>query len=636
MAQDPFSFDFSLSGSTTPAAFDRTRYVAPPFDARVFSDSEASLLVSRQNEPVRLSITAARLLGACDRFRTLEEQARQAVNQLHASTAQTGQLTRELRDLAERGLLLSQGDLLKRLQHGNPSDHRSTQIDTLFVRTCKRPRTLARLLDSIAVLTEPGELKRCIVLDDSDSDGGDPRTFQLVAEYRSRLPLGLHHVGRGQRRAIIEELAAQSEAEAADLHWFIEGDNDDDQPTYGASLNFALLLGAGEMFAIMDDDASLNAFRLQETDTRHRFAPTTSARLEFPEPGADLTAGFEPLATSPLAEHARYLGRSGGDFAVLGKTDLDALFERVDPQLMHELSAPTRIRITTNGTLGDPGTAGIQWLFSEPKENLAALCTDEQRYRRLIEQRRMARSPDSIQATTAFTLMTTTLTGIDNRELLLPTKSRGGNEDLLFGALVKWMHPGSLHVGLPHMLLHQRPEPRRWRPEDLDRPRSTNRGRFLADQLGRLAVGLPAGDTNSRMDLLRGWLLGLAGGPPDELIWRLQQDMLELRGTTIERVRARLAELKPPPWLAADFQRSLAAHARDDGLDRAGTEAMAQETIRFARRYAAGLDNWRRAWCLASRQPVERLIHPTFTEQANDRRAPPPGRTMGRRTAPLG
>ena len=608
MAKDPFSFDFNLSGSTAPAASDRTRYIAPAFDARMVSDNEASLLVSRQSEPVRLSITAARLLGACNRFRTLDEQARQAVSQLRTSPAQTNVLTRELTQLAESGLLLSESDLLERLQEWNGPDHRPAQIETLFVRTCNRPQTLARLLDSLAALTDAGDLKRCIILDDSDGEAGDPQTTERVRKFCDRLPVALHHIGRGQRRAILERVAADSDADAADLHWFIEGDADDEQPSYGASLNFALLLGAGETFAIMDDDASLAAFRLQGSDTRHRFAPTTSTRLVFPEPESELTAGFEPLATSPLAEHTRYLGSNGGEFANRGKEHLGALFERVDPHLLFELSAPSRIRVTTNGTLGDPGTSGIQWLFSESNENLAALCTDEQRYRELIGQRRTARSPDSIQATTAFSLMTTTLTGIDNRDLLLPTQARGGNEDLLFGALVTWAHPGSLHAALPHMLLHERPEPRRWQPEDIDRPRSTNRGRFLADQLGRLGTELPTGDLDSRIDLLRGWLHGLAGSPNDELKWRLQQDMLELRGETIERIRTRLAELQPPPWLAADFKRSLAAHARNDQADRDRIEGLANGLPRFARRYANGLESWCRAWRHASAHPVDHFI----------------------------
>ena len=610
MAQDPFNFDFNLSGNAPPAPADRTRYIAPPFDARIFSDTEASLLVSRQSEPARLSITSARILGACDRFRTLDEQARQAVNQLGTSTEQANALTNELRQLAERGLLLSQSDLLERLQETNAPDHRSRNIKTLFVRTCKRPRTLTRLLDSVARLTEPHDLERCIVLDDSEDEAGDPQTAEVVRDYRGHLPL--HHVGRGRRRAILEQLARGCGADPADLHWFVEGDAGDDQPTYGASLNFALLLGAGETFAIMDDDASLAAFRLHQADTRHRFAATTTARLVFPDPESELTAGFEPLATPPLAEHTRYLGCTGGEFATQGKGDLDALFERVDPQLLFELSAPTRIRITTNGTLGDPGTSGIQWLFTESNENLAALCTDEQRYRRLVGQRRTARSPDSIQATTTSSLMTTTLTGIDNRELLLPTQARGGNEDLLFGALVDWLHPGSLHAALPHMLLHERPEPRRWQAEDIDRPRSTNRGRFLADQLARLGAGLPPGGVESRVELLRGWLDSLADSPSGELRWRLQQDMLDLRGEAMDRMRTRLAELKPPPWFAADFQRALAAHARDAELDRGRIEVMVRDMPTFARRYAAGLDSWCRTWRLASSRSVEQLISPDF------------------------
>jgi hypothetical protein len=608
MAQDPYNFDFSLPGASTPQAVDRTRYIAPPFDARRWSDNEASLLVSHRSDPVRLSIAAARMLGACDRFRTLDEHTRHAMAQLRAGPGQNGEFAGELKQLAERGLLLSESALLARLRDVNADGPAAGRIETLFVRTCHRPESVRRLLTSLADLSDPGHLQRCIVLDDGRDDAGCKRTAAAVAEFRDRLPLALFHVSRGQRRAVLECLAADSNAGVEDLLWFIEGDENDDQPSYGASLNFALLLGAGDTIAIMDDDACLEAYRLPDTDTRARFASAPSSRLVFPDPDSTLTAGLQALGSSPLAEHERHLGASGGDFARHGAEDPRALFERLDPQMLFELSAPTRIRITTNGTLGDPGTSGIQWLFTEPGRNLAALCGNEQDYRRLVGQRRVARSPDSVQATSVFGLMTTTLTGIDNRDLLLPTQARGGNEDLLFGAMARWLHPGCLHVALPHMLIHRRPEPRRWRPEDVDRPRSTNRGRFLADQLTRLGADQPAGDPSSRIDMLRGWLKGLASCSRGELQWRLQQDMLELRGETIERLRTRLQELNPPPWLADDFRRALAAHGREDAADRLRVQALAQDLPGFAARYAAGLTSWCRAWRRASAESVEAML----------------------------
>ncbi|QOC21710.1 hypothetical protein IC757_11740 [Wenzhouxiangella sp. AB-CW3] len=596
MAQDPYSFDISPNPADGDTPVDRARYMAPPFDARLISDSRARLLVSRQAQPVDLSVVDARLLSACDRFRSLDEQASQAVAQLKAPPPQASHFARRLDQLAEQGLLLSEDDLLQHLKSINQPDDNPARISSLFIRTCNRPGTLERLLDSLVALADAGGLDRCIVLDDSDDEQGISAAAALVERYRSRLGIDLHHIDRHERARLLKKLARDSEVEFEYLYWFIEGSPDDQQPRYGASLNLALLLGAGEAIALMDDDASLSAFRLGQDCNQHRFSPSATVALEFPQPDQPLGTGFEAFTGNPFAEHARYLGRSAAGFARLDAGQSPDLFERLDPQCLHELNTPTRIRISTNGTLGDPGTSGLQWLFVEPVEHLKALSQNEQDYRRLVDQRRVARAPDAIQASTDFSLMTTTLTGIDNRELLLPTQARGGNEDLLFGALTRWLHPGSLHAALPFMLLHERPEPRRWTPEAIDRPRSINRGRFLADQIETLADQLPNGDTDSRIEMLAGWMRHLAAIGSNDLRWQLQRDLLGVRADSIDRIRARLAEWSPPPWLATDYQRALKAHAADHPADRDRIDQLCASIPGFARRYADGLESWCQAW----------------------------------------
>ncbi len=615
MAHDPFSFDINLPRGSSAAAATTRRYIAPPFDARLLSDQEATLLVSRQQHSVRLPVSSARILGACDRFGTLDELAQHVAGRLRVPPTQTGGIARELQDLADRGLLQSEDDVHRRLLDTGSADHTAQPIETLFIRTCNRPDTLARLLESLAAQGEHSGLKHCAVLDDSRGEAGD-QTAAVIADYRNRLPLQLHHVGRQQRRSLIAAIASGCDCDIDRLRWLIEGDDDDSEPGYGISLNLALLVGAGERFAIMDDDASLDAYRIDGTNSIHRFTPTPSVRLVFPEPHGELSGQFEALTTSPVSEHARYLGLDGAGFARLGDDDRVSLYARVDPQLLFDLHAPTRIRITSNGTLGDPGTSGIHWLFAEPADHLAPLCASEQRYRELVGQRRVARSPDSIQASSAFSLMTTTLTGIDNRELLLPTQARGGNEDLMFGALVTWLHPGSLHAGMPHMLLHMRPQPRCWDLSEIDRPRSTNRGRFLATQLNRLGPNLPAGDVDHRVSLLGAWLESLASSRTEELRWRLQQDLLDLRGDTIERIRNRLAELSPPEWLAADFRRSLKAHSQEEDADHQRLDQLALDLPRFARHYAAGLKSWCQAWRYCSTTDTGELL--TATARQDD------------------
>lgn len=607
MSGGDFSFDMQLTGGQADST-DQTRYMAPPFDARMISGEKALLLNSRDNELRKLPLSLVRILGLCDRFRTLDEHTRHIARKLELPDGQYTSLEQTLRQAAREKLLKSERDVFGQLVAKPASTPADTSIETLFVRTCARPDTLERLLESIERHENTTALKRCVVLDDDHAGTSARETAAVVARCRERLPIDVHHVTPGQRRTLLEYIASRSDASSEDLIWCIEGDEDDNRPSYGSSLNLALLLGAGEKIALIDDDATLEAFRLETSGEAVRFCPFHSAKLAFPEPGRELETQFTPLTDHPVKLHDRYLGHTGDELARTGEDDLGGLFAELDPQVLFELGGGSRVRVTSNGTLGDPGTSGIQWLFTESAENLQPLFASEERYRELIGQRLLARSPQCVQASTAINLMTTTLTGIDNRELLLPTQARGGNEDLLFGALVAYLHPGSLHLGLPHMLLHMRPEPRKWQESDLDRARTTNQGRYLADQIEQLARRTPGSDVQSRLQILKGWMENLASLDASSLTWRLHQDLLELRASTIEAMRNARESFQPAPWLVADLDRAMAAHSTITDQTRRSMDRLADRLPVFAGRYAGSLPGWDRAWHYCRDTGIDTLL----------------------------
>lgn len=607
MGQDPFSFDLQLSAGQTGST-DPTRYIAPPFDARLVSTHEAMLLAGHDRAILKLPVSSVRLLGLCDRFRTLDEHARHASAALQIPPEQIPEMRQALQQMADREVLRTEHAVWQMLTDAQDRQEPDAGIETLFVRTCARPDTLGRLLESVGALENTGSLKQCLVLDDDSDAASAARTANLVQQYRNKLPIDLVYVSHEHRGHLLASIAAAAGVDPAALAWCIEGSDDDDQPGYGASFNLALLLGAGKRIALIDDDAALTAYELNGCSYAVRFSPLHTARMAFPEPDRPLIDQFQRLPGNPIGRHARYLGASGGDLVRASEGDVSDMFSQVDPQLLFELADSPKVKITSNGTLGDPGTAGIQWLLSEPAENLQPLCESESRYRALLDQRQVARSADCVQATTAFSLMTTTLSGIDNRELLLPTQARAANEDLLFGALVSYLYPGSLHVTLPHMLLHLRPQPRHWHSKDFQRARTTNQGRFLATQIERLANRVPAIDSNSRLQVLKGWMSNLAALGPTELGWRLRQDLVELRGETIEQIAASRRDLKPPPWLAADFDRALTAHADISDSTRQKLDRLAGRLPAFARQYAASMDSWCRAWRYCSQTDPIALV----------------------------
>ncbi|MEE4303649.1 MAG: hypothetical protein V2J19_05800 [Wenzhouxiangella sp.] len=610
MSNDSFSFSMPLSGGTLSGA-ETERYLAPPFDARMADSGQALLLIQGDATIRRVPVQLMQAFGQCNRFRSLEDHTREIARALRVPPQQTGAVRQALDELVRRQLLLSEEQTLQRLQAPDtetcaPSND---SIGCLFIRTCHRAETLDRLLASLARRPLPEGLEHVVVLDDDADPEGRRATRAVVDRHRDTLPCNLALIDQSSRGQLLDRIAHEAGAEPDRLRWCIEGDPKSNETSYGASLNFALLLGAGKLIAMIDDDATLDAYELAGSNERPAFRRQQSTKLHFPEPEQDLPGQpFEAIEAHPVDLHQRLLGSSTGHLAELAGSDCTGLLEDLDPQLLSELSGASRVRLTSSGTLGDPGTAGLQWLFDERPEHLQPLCESEDRYRRLIEQRRVARSARRPEVTTAYALMTTTLTGVDNRDPLLPTQPRGANEDLLFGALVDFLHPGSLQANLPHMLFHMRPEPRRWQPSDIEQPRGVNRGAFLSAQIESLRTRLPHGDVDSRVDLLAGALSGLARTRREEIAWQLRQELLEVRSQMIERVTSVRQALKPPPWLDRDFARVIESHGQIDEAQNRQLDEMAAQLPSFLHAYTDALPSWMASWRSCRKTGIDKLL----------------------------
>ena len=609
MSNDSFSFSMPL-GSGTGSNTKATRYLAPPFDARIADSGQALLLIHGDSQIRRLPLQLVQVFGQCNRFRSLDEHTREVAKVLRVPPQQAGAVRQALDELIRRQLLLTEDDVLNRLRTSEPACEPSNDaISCLFVRTCRRPETLDRLLASLVRRPPPEGLERVVVLDDDADPDGRRATRTVVDRHRDAFSLEITLIDPPARRGMIDRIAREAGVEAEHLRWCIEGDPESGEASYGASLNFALLLGAGRLIAMIDDDATLDAFRLPESDQRPAFRRRQSARLQFPEPGQELSEGpYEAEDENAVALHARLLGADSHRLAEMAGDDSAGLLGDLDPQLLSELSGAGRVRLTSSGTLGDPGTGGLQWLFAEPPEHLAPLIESEDRYRALLGQRRLARSAGQPEVTTAFALMTTTMTGIDNRDPLLPTQPRGANEDLLFGALVGFLYPGTMQASLPHMLCHMRPEPRRWESADLDQPRGVNRGGFLASRIQSLRSSLPQGGAESRTRLLAEALDGLAQTEPEALAWQLRQELLEVRSQMIEQVTSVRDALHPPPWLDRDFAHVIERHGQiDEAQDRRLAE-VAAELPGFLHRYSSALPDWMASWHHCLEKGLDELL----------------------------
>lgn len=611
MANESFSFSMNLSPGR-PADGDPTRYLARPFEARPIHDGQVLLMAHGETGPRHLPIQLAHLLSCCDALRTLDQQSHHAARLMRVPPHQVAGLKPQLKELAQQGLLLSETRLWEQLRPASGPDQRGAPIETLFVRTCARPKTLERLLESLASQRDSAGLERCIVIDDAREQADQQATRRVVEAMRPRLEVELRLFDRNERARFLDGLARDSGADRDALEWFVHGDEADGVLTYGAGQNLALLLSAGTRMAMMDDDATLEGIVPDGCADRPVFAPQRQDRLIFPAAGEDLPyRNTTRLQGNPLALHADYLSASTCELLGRDAEQAPEALEALTPNLFHELAGQPTVKLTSSGVVGDPGTQDPQWIFADLPDNLRPLCDEEERYRERVFQRRVCRCPERGLVTTAFALMTTTLTGVDNRELLLPTASRERNEDMLLGALVAYLYPHTLQATLPHALYHMRPEPRGWRAEDLDRPRSPNRGRFLTAWLEELGQQAASRDTEARIALLEAGLRDLAARDEESLRAALARDHMAVLSGMIGKVQETRSALRPPEWMDRDFRRILAANSQPSEDAPAQIDRIAASTKRFAERYGPAIQDWCRAWRHCRETGVERLLEAT-------------------------
>lgn len=610
MSGADFSFSIS-SGGGAPKAPRADKYIAPPFDAYIASESKALLLEKGSRSVEALPLELAQLLSQCSRLRTLDEHSEHIVKTLQLPGQQSGAVRQSLTQLADLGLLKTARDLYGELVQPitNADQASPAAIETLWIRTCDRPDSLKRLLESLAAQPLPADLKHCIVFDDSRQPDSRQATRRVISELQPRFGGRLQLIDRDRCHAVLEYLAAHSGARLQALSWYLEGDAGDEARSFGTGFNFALLASAGTGLTIMDDDMTIQLHQLSACRDQPAFVRMQHARLEFPPTDQALAgAPFPAVDGHPLELHARYLGKTAAQFATPGKNDPAGLFHDLDPQLWAELGTHNRALLTTSGTLGDPGTSNIHWVFAENADSLAPLCQSETQYRELLERRQVARCAVQPQASTAFALMTGGMTSIDNRQLLLPTQARGQAEDLLFGALISYLHPGALQINLPHMLVHSPPESRAWTDQDIAKPRTINRAGFLATQLEMLRPIAPETSIRSRIDLLGDFFSGLSRTSQSELQSRIRRELLSLRENTLQRVTATRNQLAAPPWLARDFEASIAAHGQYDSADERHVQQLAAALPDFLSSYASALPDWERAWQYCADTDLSELL----------------------------
>jgi len=444
-----------------PATWYRAMYLnlVPAGDDVLLHDPERAA-------PVVLPAFELDLLAQCTHFAPVEEHAA-------AAERRTGlpadSVARQLYELVDRGLLVSQQEMLARARGAGETDtDAAPTLDRVAVITSDRPTSLAICLRSYR--ERYGADLELIVFDDSADADTRAENRRVAAE--AAAGGRILYAGEDEKRQLVTELAARSGVEP-DVVRAAVAEFDGCTFHCGANRNAVLLDAAGGAVLMVDDDTTARA--AQPADVRDGLRLSSRHdpwSLHFFARVEDALDAADWRDADLLAWHRRFLGRSPAACAFGAAArgmplPLDADGATLD---LNEAGAALiaafsrgrgRVVVTCAGVAGDSGMGGplnFLWLQGAARRRLLE---DYESHR---TTRAVHRGADVATVSNTQLLMTPHV-AFDVRATIPPFSPVLRNEDGAFGYVLRTCAPESYIAFLPWSVEHA---PRDARAADFD------------------------------------------------------------------------------------------------------------------------------------------------------------------------
>lgn len=577
------------------------------------SNNECVFQVRRSGEPHVMTFQVLQALDQSREFRTLDEhRARIMATVPGLSGASEEAVSRVLQSLVERGLLVSDGDFLDRLQAGS-ARAAPAPLRAAFIRACDRPAQLGALLDSLTEYERGHQAgRRYVVLDDSRSAGAAEQNRDRVREFARTTGCAVSHIGAAERERIVRHLEKAVPAAEGAVRHLLAGQGPDGEFGGGRGWNLALLLSAGARLALFDEDFRLPLRR--SSQAQPGLALSTAQRsVEFHRNLENALAAGEAVDGDPFELHMSVAGHTlaeviANEQYAVGREALRGLaLSRLD-----HLSADARLLASHHGVYGSAGTESSLWLYSLPPEGRKAFAATRDAYLRNLDAGAVWHGHERARVSSAGTFTPFLL---DNSVLLPCTNPFGRGEDALFSRVMSLMHPHSLVMELPLAIGHVQEGTRRRSAQAMQAytPRFNYLVRDLIGQLPQLNAEAPG----QRLAVLAAHLRDLGAGSPAALARYLEEWLTYVRSNLIERLQNQLQDDDAPVWWQADVRAIVETNGRallERGVPRLGgwpeefTAADAgQRLAQEANLLASAYETWPALWAYARDNP-ERLL----------------------------
>lgn len=502
-------YNFNLDTTYQPPVSEQLAGLFAMDSIRLFKLTDGQHLAlnthSRQRIVVKDNILS--LFALCRRFRTLAEHRDIVAKELSGAGLSGEQIMMVLGQLKAAGLMVRADHWLERFPL-TPGDSATRTDWVLAITTCDRPAFLQRLLDSaVPYITSDIRPVSVLLLDDSRKQDSISANRHIWCTWLEQRGLPGEYWGRGERARLCQILGrCFTQDDDGTISWLISPDTfSSNSFTIGQGRNLALLLAAGRRLLLLDDDCCLEPQWHPCCENRLQVGPVPVEIFPYTDQNA-LSKDVQPLELNPFEAHLQLLGASvRWNFDLQGLSWHEPTWVRsLDGTTLTRLAADSVTRITGNATLGDPGTASMSWLYTGPPQSNERLASYLQY---VSEDDFLARLFWKGRHTHVLTydepLMTTTLTGIDNRILVPCVLPAGRVEDLMLGDGLYALHPQAMLFAFNWAMLHSPETKRYWqRPVAKPEPSTPSPAWFLSHSIGRAVDGCTVIEPRARLDYM--------------------------------------------------------------------------------------------------------------------------------------
>lgn len=410
----------------------------------ILCEHDIGQFVQRMANKFRMSpSTGRRFASTLKRWR--EEGTLKSYGKLSAKRS------RELMDLRNKGLLLSDRWLFARLENAQAGPDPEVTIRYLAIPTANRPERLACCLRSFIENLEKHGRHDVTILVIEDSE--DPDNKEVVQKARANSRISVEHHGSQHRAALIDGLVKRTGVAREVVEFGLALPKVLKTPM--PARNAFTLMTLGNYIFQTDDDTRC-AYATGQPVSEATLISSTNEPCEgwfFPDHESILHERPLDRDFDFLAAHEELLGKS---VAFAARRSAKTAWKHLTPELLLSVHhGAGHIGMTSTGCIGDSGLyASGSYLITSTDDTMARMCQSAESYDTAIHSGKVMRVPlaRTISRGEYFQGMSY---AVDNTQLQPPSYPMGRNADGASALLYLLSDDQSWIAHLPWAVYHQ-------------------------------------------------------------------------------------------------------------------------------------------------------------------------------------